>query len=107
MELNRSNAIVVNPDIESLFKTPHQDACKVAARVEIMNCASVEDIENLQDRDTHTIRARNFIPVPPFLICTIPVSTFVNKGNTGKISLDVLSYINNFEDLHKDDSSFT
>ena len=47
--LNRNNAIMVTPDIKSLFKTPHQDACKVAARAKIMNCASVEDIENIQD----------------------------------------------------------
>ena len=91
--LNQNNAILVTPDIESLFKTPHQDAYKVSARAETMNCSSVKDIENFQDSDSQTTRTRNFIPVPTFLICTISVSIVTNKGNTGNIFLDVIKAI--------------
>ena len=72
-----------------------------------MNCVSVEDIENIQDIGSQTICARNFIHVPPFLIHTISVSIVVNKGTTGKISLDVIKDIKEFDELHEDYSSFT
>ena len=105
--LNQNNAIVVTPNIGSVFKTLHQDAYKVADRADIMNCASVEDIENLQDRDSQTIHAKNSIAVPPFLIRTVSVLIVANKVDTGKIFLDVIKDIKEFDKLHKDDASFT
>ena len=104
---NRNNAIVVTPDIESLFKTPHQDAHNMSSRSEVMKHASVEYIENIQDSDSQTIRAIFFIAVPPLLIRTISILIVANKGNTGNIFLDVIKAIKEFDYLYKDDSSFT
>ena len=72
-----------------------------------MNCASVEDIENLQNSDSQTINARNSTTIPPFLILTISVLIVANKGNTGEIFLDLIKAVKEIDEIHKDDSSFT
>ena len=72
-----------------------------------MDCASVEDIENLQNSDSQTISARNSTTIPPFLILIISVLIVANKGNTGEIFLDLIKAVKEFDGIHKDDSSFT
>ena len=46
--LNQANAIIATPDAKVLFREPHQDAYEVAKREDIMNCSSLQDVENLQ-----------------------------------------------------------
>jgi hypothetical protein len=72
--LNRDSAILVTPDSDTLFEEPHATVYKVAKREDIMNCTTLEMVRALTDSDTQTIRARNFIPVPPFLISTLSLS---------------------------------
>ena len=105
--LSRSNAILVSPDADTLFKEPHATAYKVATRERIMNCSTLEMVSELVDSDTQSLRARNFIPIPPFLIRPIATSIDSNKGNPGKILFDVIQAIKDFDEAHKDDASFT
>jgi len=72
-----------------------------------MNCTTIEMVHALVDSDTQTIRARNFIPVPPFLIGPISTSIDSNKGNPVAVFLDVIKAIKAFDDLNKEDTSFT
>ena len=69
--LDRANAIIATPDAEVLFRQKHPDAYAVAKREDIMNCTSLEDVENLVASQSQTIRARNCIPVPTFLVRTL------------------------------------
>ena len=64
-------------------------------------------VRALVDSDTQTIRARNFIPVPPFLIRPISVSIEKNKGNPEVIFFEMITIIKDFDKLHKEDASFT
>jgi len=64
--LNNNSAILATPDANTLFRDPHTTAHKVAKRGDIMNCTTIDMVHALQDSNTQTIRARNFIPVPPF-----------------------------------------
>ena len=105
--LNRNSAILVTPDADELFKEPHNAAHKVAKREDIMNCTTIEMVRALIDSDTQTIRARNFIPVPPFLIRPISVSIGKNKGNPEEILFEMITIIKDFDELHKEDASFT
>ena len=104
--LNQANAIIATPDADVLFRSPHPDAYEVAKREDIMNCASLHDVENLQASASQSIRARNFIPVPPFLVKTLGDSIAVNKSNTNKVFLDVILAIKEFDEAYKDDADF-
>jgi hypothetical protein len=105
--LNRNNAILVTPDSDALFKDPHATAYKVAKREDIMNCTTVEMVRALVDSDTQTIRARNFIPVPPFLIRPLSTAIEAHKGAPEAIFFDMITAIKDFDELHKEDASFT
>jgi hypothetical protein len=104
--LNQANAIIATPDADVLFRQPHPNAYEVAKREDIMNCSSLQDVENLQASASQSIRARNFIPVPPFLVRTLGDSIASNKANTNKILLDVILKIKEFDEAHKDDAEF-
>ncbi len=105
--LNKANAIIATPDASVLFRPPHQDAYDVAKREDIMNCTSLQDVENLAaSGGSQTIRARNFVVVPPFLVKTLGDSIAVNKENTNKIFFDVIVAIKEFDEAHKDDADF-
>ena len=104
--LNQANAIIATPDADVLFRSPHPDAYEVAKREDIMNCASLHDVENIQASASQSIRARNFIPVPPFLVKTLGDSIAVNKSNTNKVFLDVILAIKKFDEAYKDDADF-
>ena len=105
--LNRNNAILVTPDSDTLFKNPHATAYKVAKREDIMNCTTMDMVRALVDSDTQTTRARNFIPVPPFLINTISISIETNKGDPEAIFFEMITAIKEFDELNKEDASFT
>jgi len=64
-------------------------------------------VHALVDSDTQTIRARNFIPVSPFLIRPISVSIDSNKGNPEAIFFDTIAAIKEFDERNKEDTSFT
>ena len=104
--LNRDDAIIATPDATVLFRPQHQDAYEVAKREDIMNCLSVQDVESLNASDTQSIRARNFVPVPPFLVQTLNRSIVANKAKMSQIFLDVITAIKDFEEIHKDDDEF-
>ena len=104
--LDQSNAIIASPDAAVLFRPPLQDAFEVAKREDIMNCSSLQDVENLQASTSQSIRARNFVAVPPFLVKVLGNSIAVNKEDTNKILLDVIVAIKEFDEAHKDDADF-
>ena len=99
--LNQANAIIATPDAKVLFREPHQDAYEVAKREDIMNCSSLQDVENLQASATQSIRARNFVAVPPFLVKTVGDSIAVNKASTIKVFFDVIMAIKEFDTAHE------
>ena len=104
--LNRDNAIIATPDAEVLFQPPLKKVYKVAKREDIMSCTSLEEVESLQGSDTQSIRPRNFIPVPPFLVRILSDSIAVNKANTSKIFFEVITAIKEFDELNDNDDEF-
>ena len=71
-----------------------------------MSCTSLEDVENLEASNSQTIRPRNFIPVPPFLVKILSDSIAANKANTSKVFLDVITAIKDFDEIYDDDDEF-
>ena len=72
-----------------------------------MNCSSLQDVESLRASGSQSIRARNFIPVPPFLVRTLEDSIATNKSSTKNIFLDVIVAVKEFDEAYKDDAEFT
>ena len=105
--LNRNNAILVSPDTETLFKDPHATAYSVAKREDIMACTTAEMVSALTDSDTQSIRARNFIPVPPFLIRPVSIAIEASNGDPKTILLASITAIKEFDELNKDNATFT
>ena len=87
----------MTPDTDVLFVSPHVDAFQVAKKEDVLNCTTIEDIDNLEDNPTSSYRARNFIPIPPFLMQTVASSISANQGNAKKILLEVASVIKIFD----------
>ena len=104
--LDQTNAIVATPDAAVLFCQPPQQAREVAKREDIMNCSSLQDVKDLKGSASQSIRARNFIPVPPFLVKTLGASIAVNKDDTYQIFFDVITAIKEFDEAHKNDAEF-
>ena len=104
--LNQANAIIATPDAAVLFCQPHPQAYEVAKREDIMNCSSLQDVKDLKESTSQSIQARDFIPVPPFLVKTLGDSIAVNKDDTYKIFFDDITAIKKFDDAHKDDAEF-
>ena len=84
----------MTPDIDVLFETPHVDAYRVAKKVDILKCTTLADITNLKESSTVSYRARNFIPIPPFLTQTVVSAISASKGKAEQILLEVISAIN-------------
>ena len=104
--LDQTNAIIASPDASVLFRAPSPEAYEVAKREDIMNCTSLQEVENLQASTSQSIRARNFIAVPPFLVKVLGDSIETNKEDTNKIFWDVIVAIKEFDEAHKDDADF-
>ena len=88
--LIKDNAIIVTPDAAVLFRPPNPNAYDVANREDIMKCYSLQDVESLRASASQSIRARNFIPVPPFLMRTLGNSIAANKASTKKKIFDAI-----------------
>ena len=50
VELNQANLIIATPDAAVLFCQPHPQAYEVAKREDIMNCSSLQEVKNLQEK---------------------------------------------------------
>lgn len=69
----------MTPDMDVLFVSPHADAFQVAKKEDILDCTTIEVVNILADSHTSSYRARNFIPIPPFLIQTVASSQQIKE----------------------------
>ena len=103
--LNKSTTAKMTPDIDVLFETPHADAYRVAKKVDILKCKTLADITNLKESSTVSYRARNFIPIPPFLTQTVVSVISVNKGQAENL-LEVISAMKYFDTTYSEDKEY-
>lgn len=104
--LNKSTSAKMTPDTDLLFATPHEVAFKITKKENILNCATLEDVKTLEDSDTVSYRARNFILIPHFLMQVVVLSISANQGNATKILLEVLSAIKTFDTTYGNDGDY-
>ena len=93
LDSNKITSAITTPYIDILFRTPDAQAYKVAKLEDILKCVSIEGIQILKDNTSESYQARNFIPIPPFLMHLIHSAISVYQGNTEKILLNAISSI--------------
>ena len=96
----------MTPDIKKLLDNPNPVAVLVPKRNEIMNCKDVEDIKKLTPSTTQSIRTRNFLPVPPFLVNVIESTILISGGDAKVILKEVITSIKMFNENHAEDGEY-
>ena len=74
---------------------------------QILNVSSIEDINNLTVSNSVKYRARNFIPVTPFLLEAINKAIDDSNGDATFVLLDVVKAIKEFDAAHAGDNAYT
>ena len=97
---------ITTPNTHIHFRTSDSQAYKVAKLDDILKCESIEEIKNLKDNKSKYYRARNFIPIAPFLIYPIYSAISVYQGNVDRVLLDVINSIKRFDLPHEDDNEY-
>ena len=71
-----------------------------------MNCDDIGDIDNLVSSTMQSIRPRNFLPVPPFLVNVIENTILISGGDAKVILKEVITSIKTFDDNHAEDNEY-
>ena len=104
--LHKSTAAKMTPDTDLLFETPHATAFEIPRKDDILNCVTSDDVKALVESNTVSYRARNFIPIPPFLMQVVVSTIVANQGNAMKILLEVISAIKTFDANFSSDGDY-
>ena len=104
--LNKITSAITTPDTDNLFRTPDAQAYKKAKLEDILKYVSIEEIKKFKDNKSKSYRARNFIPIPPFLMHPVHSAISVYQGNVERIFLDVIISIKLFDSLHESDDEY-
>jgi hypothetical protein len=104
--LGKLTAVAVNPDIDILCKVPNENAVAIPSTTSILNINNIDQIQELTVSATVTYKARNFIPVPPFLLETIFKNISKSSGQAAQVLLEVVKEIKNFDILHANDAEY-
>ena len=104
--VNKSTAAKMTPDTELLFATPHLTAFTMPKKEDILSCVTLEDVQALVECNTVSYRARNFIPIPPFIMQVVTSAIMANKGNAANLLLEVVSAIKTFDTNFSSDGDY-
>ena len=77
--LNKYTAVNMTSGTELLFATPHLTAFTMPKKEDILSCVTLEDVQALVECNTVSYRARNFIPIPPFLMQVVTSAIMANQ----------------------------
>ena len=95
--LGKLTAVAVNPYIDKLCKTPTGTAVAIPSTTSILNISNIEQIEELTVSVPVTYKARNFIPVPSFLLKTIFEN--ISKSSNGQAAPILLAVVKAIKDF--------
>ena len=102
-----SNAIPMTPDVNVLKGIASDTDTPVPAIASILAVKTSEEVDNLNVSATVKFRARNFIPIPPFLLESIHETIATANGDSKKVLIQVVQKIKDFDTAHADDDKFT
>ena len=105
--IEKAMAINVTPDDTVLFEVPAGPATPIPKTTDLLGVTTEADITNLQAGSTTTYRARNFIPIVPFLLDDINSAIVQHNGNAKEVYLAVVRAIKNFDNVHSSDAAYS
>ena len=93
------------PDISVLCNDHDGSTNPVPKISDILSITTVEEVNNLTDSASVTYKARNFVPIPPFLL--IPIIEAMKESNDAKkILIATVLAIKEFDTAHSGDSEY-
>ena len=94
-------------DINALKKVEINTAQPVPTINNILSVTTIESVDALTTSATVTYKARNFVPVPPFLIPTIHNTIVDTHGDARQVLVDCVKEMKSFDATHVNDNEYT
>ena len=93
---------VVTPEISELIDLSTNDT-QVPSIKEYMKVISIEDLKDLKVTKDNTYKARNFIPVPPFMLHDLNQAILDYDGDSKEVLFAAIQVIQEFDKHMKDE----
>ena len=105
--IDKSTAVTMTPDISVLCNDHDNSSVTVPKIADILAVSTGTEIDALAISSTVTFKARNFIPILPFLIDPINEGIKSSNGDAKEVMLKVVAAIKEFDTTHASDSTYT
>ena len=102
--MGKSNNHVFNLDTEMLLKKPTVDT-PMPTPTNLLGISTAETAAALATGSSN-LKARNFSPVPPFLVNPLASAIKANDGSVIHVLMTAISSIHNFDTVNADDDEF-
>ena len=99
-------AVIMSPDIETLFKSPTGASVPVPTITQILSTATVEQADYLQYSQTVTYKPRNFIPITLFLIKPINDSVSKSYVDSRVVLVECVKAVKDFDTKHANNAEY-
>ena len=104
--VEKSTSTSMTPDISILCKPPPGPAISTPTATQLLALSTEETIDDLTASSSVTYRARNFIPIPPFLLGPIRKSFALSNGSARAVLLKCIEAIKEFDTAHGSDDTY-
>lgn len=104
--VGKATCTLMVPDLDILGKKPTGAATQVPCITNVLNCASIENIDNLTNSSLITFKPRNLVPVPPFLVKVIHESISRHENDAKQTLLKVIEAVKDFDTAHNGDNDY-
>ena len=100
------NTAMMTPDMETLKKVESASDTAVPAMANLLNVKSKEEVDALTVSATVKYRARNVLPVPPFMLDSIQEVVEDKNGEAREMLVKTAEAIKEFDTKHASDTSY-
>jgi hypothetical protein len=105
--IGKSTSLTMTPDIEILCDTPAIMApVPIPSTTQLLSVTNQEQLQDLTESATVTYKARNFIPVPPFLLNSVNNAISNSNGQAEEVILNCIKSIKDFDMNHAADVEY-
>ena len=93
-------------DIDIIYKKPIHNADPVPTITYTMSVTTIKSFTDLVDGSTTTYKARNFIPIPPFIFEEINDSPIGSNGDAKAALVQRFQCMKYFDTIHAQDNNY-
>ena len=99
--------MMMTPDTAILFEAPTGAAAQVPTPTGLLGVTTKETVANLTTGTRTTYKARNFIPIVPFMLNDIAEAIRDNDGSAAQVLVQAAQSIKTFDTDHANDADYT